>query len=121
MQKLEYLNLENADLTNLALDFPLPQRLKVLRMAGNPLRCDCQTRWLWEEARGRRKSDEEGKFDLPRCATPFSLKNVELTTLKGKKKHRTFSRRKESLIQQMFYQLGIALSSALHLLKISKF
>ncbi len=109
MQRLEYLNLENAELTNVVLQqlndaadgdkspenhFPL----KELRLSGNPLRCDCQLRWLWAAAksaerhrkrsrRRRRRKNEEAfqptNFDLPRCATPFSVKNMRLTSLKG--------------------------------------
>ena len=94
MHRLEHLNLEHNGLRSLALapsedgvastsesssSEPLSS-LRELRLAGNPLRCDCGARWLWREATGRRRGR---RFDLPRCATPFSVRNRELVSLDG--------------------------------------
>ncbi len=85
MRRLEYLNLEHAGLRALALaqegggagqPHPLPA-LRELRLGGNPLRCDCAARWLWRAARRQQQQqhNDKARFDLPRCATPFSVRS----------------------------------------------
>ena len=63
-------------------------------MEGNPLKCDCDSRWLRNMVNllnGRkmvsikkRESMEDKGWMLPRCSTPFSVKNNKLGSLKGK-------------------------------------
>ena len=82
------------------------EHLKEIRLIGNPLRCDCHARWLWtmvkkqEEEGDEEEKEEEGvanaattaeggggggkiSIDLPKCATPFSVRNLKLVDLKG--------------------------------------
>ena len=91
MRQLEYLNLEHTDLRNFALSpvashqdgdegsvqRPLPL-LRELLLSGNPLHCDCHTRWLWQMAQERRAT-----IELPPCSTPFILRNKQLKDLGG--------------------------------------
>ena len=45
--ELEVLNLEHTSLRTLALDEEVVGHLQLLQMDGNPLHCDCHSRWLW--------------------------------------------------------------------------
>ena len=77
------------------------QHLKEIRLAGNPLRCDCHARWLWaivkKNAGGEKEEEEQVgvaseniRIELPKCATPFSVRNMELGDLKGNLRRRLF-------------------------------
>lgn len=78
MPELEMLNLEYTGLRSLVLKDDVVENLQLLRMAGNPLHCDCHTRWLWNLA-----TKKENKLQLPLCQTPFSAKGIPLTKLPG--------------------------------------
>ena len=60
-------------------------------MEGNPLKCDCESIWLWnminKNGKNAPSSNTENiknvRWDLPRCATPFSVKNNKLHNMKG--------------------------------------
>lgn len=79
MSELEVLNLEYAGLRTLVLEDAVVENVKLLRMQGNPLHCDCHTRWLWNLA-----TKNDSKLQLPSCQTPFSAKGIALANLPGK-------------------------------------
>ena len=88
MTQLESLNLEQTQLRNLILEYTFGESLRALKLLGNPLRCDCQARWLYEFAKNgeqlRNDTILNPKIELPTCSTPFIVKNRRLTTLTGK-------------------------------------
>ena len=95
MSTLESLNLQHTQLRTIVLKEEVSHHLKLLEMEGNPLHCDCHTRWLWGLASAK---DAAGAADgsssltssnrtdirLPPCATPFSARGVPLVQLPGK-------------------------------------
>ena len=94
MSQLETLNLEQTRLQSLILGHTFGESLRSLQLLGNPLRCDCHARWLWVWARNDTskgsnggESDLKGQgkvdFQLPKCATPFSVRNRDLVSLGG--------------------------------------
>ena len=107
MSELETVNLEHTNLRSFVLEAlnngddsdksssssSKLQHLKEIRLIGNPLRCDCHARWLWaivnKNRGGGAEDDDEGvasgriRIELPKCATPFSVRNMELGELKG--------------------------------------
>ena len=79
---LEVLNLENCQIQELDQSMEkVVKRLQRFGFSSNPITCDCKLRWLWILAT---KVEQRNKFDLPKCSTPFSVKNLALTELKGK-------------------------------------
>ena len=106
MSTLESLNLQHTQLRTIVLKEEVAHHLKLLEMEGNPLHCDCHTRWLWglasakdasaKAATGGAESDGGGSSSsltssnnrtdvrLPPCATPFSARGVPLVQLPGK-------------------------------------
>ena len=82
MPELEILNLEHTGLRTLVLDEEVMGHLKLLQMEGNPLHCDCHTRWLWNIATN--SALNKTFIKLPNCETPFSAKGIPLSSLPGK-------------------------------------
>lgn len=80
MEELEVLNLEHTGLRTLVLADSL--HLKLLQIEGNPLHCDCHARWLW----GFAKSNPQNVM-LPKCATPYSAREIPLANLAGIKRY----------------------------------
>ena len=105
MPELESVNLEHTNLRSFVLESldndvnksssssVVLQHLKEIRLIGNPLRCDCHARWLWAIVRKQQQqadgsgAEKEGvakiRIELPKCATPFSVRNMDLVNLKG--------------------------------------
>ncbi|RZC38339.1 LRR 8 domain containing protein [Asbolus verrucosus] len=92
--RVTYLSVRNNRLTNIEVThFPLDQ-LRVLKLAGNPLQCNCSLSWLWhliQEQKLKRlgeitnvTADDDGSGDLVvdlediRCAGPEPLTDVLL-------------------------------------------
>ena len=95
MSTLESLNLQHTQLRTIVLKEEVAHHLKLLEMEGNPLHCDCHTRWLWglasakdagAAADGSSSLTSSNRTDirLPPCATPFSARGVPLVQLPGK-------------------------------------
>ena len=86
MSTLESLNLQHTQLRTIVLKEEVAHHLKLLEMEGNPLHCDCHTRWLWGLASQDDALTSSNKTDvrLPPCATPFSARGVPLVKLPGK-------------------------------------
>ena len=84
MAELETLSLAYCSLRTLVLKEDVVHHLKLLQMEGNPLRCDCHTRWLWNLAK-EQASANATKISLPHCQTPFSARGIALTNLSGEK------------------------------------
>lgn len=83
MSSLEVLNLEQAQLVELSQHLePLVQRLRLFKATGNPLRCDCKLRWLWNHL--QKEDHHQSRLDLPKCATPFSVKSRDVNSLSGR-------------------------------------
>ena len=91
LPELTELNVEHCRLQTLKLNDNTAMNLNILRMEGNPLKCDCDASWLWKMIRtnGKKNNSSRSKginnkgWNLPRCATPFSVKNNKLDHLKG--------------------------------------
>ena len=103
MSTLESLNLQHTQLRTIVLKEEVAHHLKLLEMEGNPLHCDCHTRWLWGLASAKdataapaestdggggssslTSSNNRTDVRLPPCATPFSARGVPLVQLPGK-------------------------------------
>ena len=80
MSELEVLNLEHLDLRTLVLKEDVLERLKLVKMNGNPLHCDCHARWLWNLVVSENATTN---ILLPNCQTPFSARGVALSNLPG--------------------------------------
>ena len=80
--ELEVLNLEHTSLRTLALDEEVVGHLQLLQMDGNPLHCDCHSRWLWNIV--ATVAQNKSFIQLPNCETPFSAKGIPLSSLPGK-------------------------------------
>ena len=80
--ELEVLNLEHTSLRTLALDEEVVGHLQLLQMDGNPLHCDCHSRWLWNIV--ATVAQNQSFIQLPNCETPFSAKGIPLSSLPGK-------------------------------------
>ena len=91
LPELTELNVEHCRLQTLKLNNNTAMNLNILLMEGNPLKCDCDAIWLWKmihtngkmNLSPRNKGIKNKGWNLPRCATPFSVKNNELNNLKG--------------------------------------
>ena len=86
------MNIEHCMLQTLKLNDKTAMSLNILLMEGNPLKCDCDSIWLWNiiqtngkksSSSSRTKAIRNRGWNLPRCATPFSVKNNKLRNLKG--------------------------------------
>lgn len=59
--RITYLSVRNNRLTNLEVThFPLDQ-LRVLKLAGNPLQCNCSLSWLWHLIQGQTIKSKKGE------------------------------------------------------------
>ena len=82
---MESLILEYAELKGLTLD-EVADSLDDLRLDGNPLKCDCTSRWLWNktiEKNGGHADEVQKRWILPPCATPFNLRGKRLENMEG--------------------------------------
>ena len=98
LPELTELNVEHCRLLTFRIPDKTALNLNLLQMKGNPLKCDCDSRWLWQNVRDGKKvpelvknssSQQEEKrrvWNVPRCATPYNVKNNQLKNLKGTNK-----------------------------------